>query len=359
MKDAGRYRLKLLAFQGPLSLADQVTNVRHLRGEPRILINRSSVKRAHVFHDFLVWLRDTLPQLARHLEFRRLPRSVSDWSRYALYVPWLGDLLDLWSPWSYQRAVMLEAACRQAGVPIVNSLQHLDCSSKSLGAQVMRRVGIRTPRHVMIDDPVDLSETNLGLEFPFIIREDRGHGLPSVVVNDAAQLAAVDLSAFACPVAVEFIDTRSRRDGLFRKYRYLAAGDVGVSRHLMINRDWEVRPKHRVLNPDTRAEEAAYIKAHDPNHEILQAARLALGLDVVGFDYSYDRMGRVVVWEANAFPDLNYPRRGRADHLAVAVQRTFAAVARLYCVRAGLPVPDAVGSLVGPLETHSLARRAA
>ena len=57
MKSPWRYRLKLVAFQWPLGVCDHVTNLRYRRREPRILVTRSAVKRAHVFHDFLTWVR--------------------------------------------------------------------------------------------------------------------------------------------------------------------------------------------------------------------------------------------------------------------------------------------------------------
>ena len=189
------------------------------------------------------------------------------------------------------------------------------------------------------------------LESPIIVREDRGHGLTSLLVENVAQWAAIDWKLFKRPVAVEYIDTRSSHDGLYRKYRYVAAGEVGISRHLMANRQWEVRPRQRVRSDPLRAEEIAYVNAPDPNHDMLQSARRALGLDIVGFDYSYDHDGNIVIWEANAFPDLDYPRQGSVDHIAAAVLRSFAAVARLYCVRAGLPVPSQVTALLQHVAT--------
>jgi hypothetical protein len=106
-------------------------------------------------------------------------------------------------------------------------------------------------------------------------------------------------------------------------------------------------------------EELAYVSARDPFHQPLQAARQALGLDIVGFDYSIDREGQIVVWEANPFLNLNFPPRGRADHLFASIHRTFAIVARLYSIRAGIPVPPAVEDLIDESISGWSARRAA
>jgi hypothetical protein len=69
-------------------------------------------------------------------------------------------------------------------------------------------------------------------------------------------------------------------------------------------------------------------------------------LDVAGFDYTYDRSGKPVVWEANPFPDTNFPENPMSKHIFPAVERTFAALARLYLRRADLPVPTFLDSML-------------
>ena len=63
--------------------------------------------------------------------------------------------------------------------------------------------------------------------FPLFVREDWRHSGPVCRVESPSELKNVPLRKFRRPVAVEFIDVRDQRDGLYRKYRYLAAGDVG------------------------------------------------------------------------------------------------------------------------------------
>lgn len=240
----------------------------------------------------------------------------------------------------------LQTECQHRGLGVINDLSQLRNTSKSLGAQLMRAPGLRTPQHVSITDPTSFRNDYAGLEFPLLIRDDRGHGQAAILVKTPDDLAAVDFSQFNSPIAVEFIDTRSEDDGLFRKYRYVAAGEIGVPRHLIANDSWEVRPQRRLMNAKLRDEELEYVNAPDPNHAVLQTARRALGLDVVGFDYSYDRQGRIVVWEANPFLNLNYPAQAKASHINLSVRRSFAVVAWLYCVRAGISVPDGIASML-------------
>ena len=91
----------------------------------------------------------------------------------------------------------------------------------------------------------------------------------------------------------------------------------------------------------TREEELAYIDKPDPNHDLLQRARKTLGLDLVGFDYSYDYDGKVVVWEANPYPYFHFSTKNLVyrNH---AMYRTVQAFLEMYLRRAGLPVPEAV-----------------
>lgn len=357
MRSTKRYAWKARIAHIPLSLVDRWSNLRRVRRSPRILITRHSGKRAYVFRDFWKWIQAEVPELSGRMEFQRLPCRLGDPSRYSLHVSWVGDTIEDWSPTGFRQAQQLQAECQRVGIPVVNDLSRLSNTTKLLGALLMGAAGVRTARTVAITDARGFRDHHAGFNFPFLIREDRGHGQPAIRVESEAELAAVDLGLFRSPIAVEFIDTRSPKDGLFRKCRYVAAGEIGGPRHLIVNNEWEVRPERRLRTPDLLREEVEYLQSPDPNHAPLQAARNALGLDVLGFDYSYDQHGRIVVWEANPFPNLNYSES--APHIGFAVRRSFAAVARLYCVRAGLPVPDSVAKMLDATVTGNMSRAAA
>ena len=66
--------------------------------------------------------------------------------------------------------------------------------------------------------------------------------------------------------------TRSPVDHLYRKYRYIAVGDTGIAKHLMFDREWEVKIE-RVMTDQTKAEETAFVNSPDPNHEPFQLGR--------------------------------------------------------------------------------------
>lgn len=335
---------KRLAWKGrlmyvPRAMQDAWTNWRHVRGAPRLLIVRHAAKNWYVFRDYLAWLQREFPEVRARFEFRLLPFRPADWSRYALHALWAGDTIAQWSPRGFNQAKELLDQCDQFGVPVINRVDQLANAAKALGAKLIRSTGIRTPQMVRIHNPQRFCRDFAGLAFPLLIREDRGHGQPTAFVASPDELRKLDLERYREPIACEFIDVRDPRDGLYRKYRYLAAGEMGLPKHLIINDHWEVRPQRRVQTDATRREELAFLHEPDPNHALLQRARRALGLDVIGFDYSYDAQGRVVVWEANPYPDLNYPKNPWSRHIHFAVEKTFAAVTCLYLQRAGLAIP--------------------
>ena len=205
----------------------------------------------------------------------------------------------------------------------------------------MGDAGVRVPRMALIREPEEFQATSLGLSLPSFIREDWGHERKMVRIDSRDDVRAVPWEKFNRPLAVELVDVRNPRDGLFRKYRYLAAGDLGISHHLHISRDWVTRGEDRVMNADTRHEELEYITEADPNHEVLQRARRALGLDLVAFDYGYTPDGQMIVWEANPFPHFLFATK-RLIYKNPAMHRTMLAIVHLYFSSAGLPIPAEV-----------------
>ena len=149
-------------------------------------------------------------------------------------------------------------------------------------------------------------------------------------------------------MAVEFVDVRDRQDGLVRKYRYMAVGEMGVSHSLYISDDWEVRGSTQLYTESTRREEIEFTSSVDPNHELFQTVRRGLGLDYVAFDYSYDRQGNVVVWEINVLPGLDLPSKPEDAHHGLPFERAMAATVKMYLRYAGIDAPAALDDLLGP-----------
>ncbi|RZA15161.1 MAG: hypothetical protein EOP93_17415 [Lysobacteraceae bacterium] len=306
-----------------------------------ILILRHSREARHFYDVVLAWVQANAPECLEHIAICDLPLDVLELHGVRLVVPWLQDPVQAWSPRVYRAMDALARRCEESGAAMINPVARLTHAGKAEAARRIAATGLRTPRMSLVTEPDAFREDFGGLPFPLFVREDWGHGGPMLRADDAAQARALPLETLRRPVAVELVDVRDPRDGLYAKYRYFAAGDRGVAHHLQVSRDWITRGGGRVFDDAARERELAYIAAQDPHHERLQAARRALELDIVALDYGHDREGRVVVWEANPFPHVQFGRN-TSRYRNHAIHRTIAAMLAEYLVRAGLPVPPPV-----------------
>lgn len=307
----------------------------------RFLTIRHPPFNPHFYDEMLGWTRANLPEVFPLFDLRTLPCRVPSDVDAVLHIPWLQDPVQNWSLEIYEYANALAAECDARGIPVINRVDRLINTTKFIGAGLIAGAGLRTPRMRQLREPKDLANAAAEIGLPLLIREDWGHGGTLVVVRTNADLRSVELARFKRPLAIEFVDTSGPEDGMFRKYRYIAAGDEGVSHHLQISEDWQTRGANRQKSGEARDEEITYTNAPDRNHEAFQRARRALGLDIVAFDYSYDREGRTIVWEANAYPHLTFSQK-KFLHKNAPMHRTHYAFMQLYLQRAGLPIPGKI-----------------
>lgn len=316
------------------TIRDFINKVRYPK---RILVVRQSDHQSTYNDYFLYWVSQKVPEAVQLFELHYLPYEITDWDRYSLFLPWLQDPLKERFPHIYQYAKQLEAQCHEHNVSIINPVDVLSNSIKSVASRLIRTTGLRTAEIVPITDVEAFKKTLGGLSTPFFIREDWVHGSKTFFIQNPEDVQNVPFDKFIAPIAVEFIDTKSE-DGLYRKYRYFAVGDEGIPGPLMLSRSWEVRDnKYRVIK---MAEEIAYFSGEDPNHDQLQQARKALGFDFMAFDYSYDSQGNVVVWEPNPFPVI----WGSTDNLpemkyqVPSMDRVYTALLKFYLQRANISI---------------------
>jgi hypothetical protein len=342
-----RMAIKDACWQLPLRACNVRKNARCC-GRERILIVQNSVKQRAIARDYFTWIERYVPSLFQRLEFALLPCHAPHPERHRLVVFLGGDTLLDHAPWAYQQAVRLSEQCAKANVPVINPAPSWQVVAKSETARILATAGIRTPRVEPITDVAAFLQRPQDWPLPLLIREDRCHGQQSHFIQSWDDLHRVPWKTFRRPVAVEFIDTRSPVDGLFRKRRYIAFDGTGNPQHLIFHNAWEVR-ETKIKTEATRAEECAHLDRADANHDLLQHARKVLGLNQVAFDYAYDHSGRVVVWEANPFPDVNYRLDHWSWHSRTAQERTFAMLARGYLRRAGWSVPPLLDDLLADM----------
>jgi hypothetical protein len=304
----------------------------------RILVMRHTEQLPDYNDDLLAWLRRAAPRAASLFELRRVGFQPRDPARYALFLPWLQDPLREELPQHYQQAKRVEDAILGAGGAVVNPVDQLSHSIKSVASARLRAAGVPMPRVAPLVDGGALPE---GFAFPVIAREDRYHGGPMHLCRDEQELAKVPWETLRQPVVVQYHDVQSP-DRRFRKWRYVVVGDGGAPRHLVISRRWVVKAQRRVQNGAVLGEELAYTDSRqDPHQEILVRGAKALGLDVVAFDYSLTREGELVVFEPNPFATLwaAFNQDARYDYQRPCVERLYATLAAFWLERAGL-LPD-------------------
>jgi len=307
--------------------------------DQRFLIVRHARNKPNFYDVLLTWLEKNHPELRKRFELHRLPCHIRDWRPYVLCVPWLQDPVQAWSPTAFAQANNLAEACDARAIPIINRVDRLTAAGKASGAALIAKAGIRTAKMALIENPDLFRETFCGLTLPLFVREDWRHCGPVIRVESDSEVRKIRLSRFRRPVAVEFVDVRSSIDGLCRKFRYVAAGEIGYPLSMHPSKAWFVKGSNTEFSETLRDEELNFLMHADPNHERLQAARRSLGLDFVAFDYSYDREGRLIVWEANPYPTIHFGSEHRRYRWP-AVARCLAAMTRLYLQRALLAIPS-------------------
>ena len=283
------------------------------------------------------WAELNLAELLALVELHDLPLDPPAVAGRKLLVLWLQDPVQSWSPQAYQEALALERACDQLYIPVINRVEHLTNAGKSEGARLIAMAGLRAPRCARIEDAVAFRKTLLGLKPPLFVREDWGHGPPMLRADTEDEARALPIESLARPVAIEIVDVRDGQ-GRYRKFRYVAAGDAGVSHHLQVTAGWISRGEGRIDDDRAHKDEFDYLRGPDPHHARFQAARRFMKLDFVSFDYGCDAQGDAVVWEANPYPHIRFSKLNKYRNRAL--HRTVAAMWKLYLVRAKLPVPE-------------------
>lgn len=306
---------------------------------PPILIVRHPTVATRFYDVVLDWARTNAPECLERIAVATLPFKALDTHALKLLVLWLQDPVQAWSQGTYNVAEALADHCQARAIPVVNRARHLVNAGKAEAARRIAASGLRTPRMALIDDMAAFRRDVAGLAFPFFVREDWGHGGDMLRVDTPAQARDLPLERFRRPVAIELVDVRDPRDGLFRKYRYFAVGEQGVAQHLQVSRTWITRGTARVFDDATRVQELDYVGRQDPHHARFQAARRALELDMVAFDYGYRADGEVVVWEVNPFPRIAFGQT-TSKYRNVAIHRSIAAMLACYHARAGFAVPE-------------------
>jgi len=224
------------------------------------------------------------------------------------------------------------------GMPVLNDPLRVLGTSRTRVSQTLRGLeGVVAPQTVRTSRAT-LERLEPGIAYPIVVRpvgSHAGHGLE--LVRDAAELKAyVTGSAAAQYYVMPFIDF-SLEDGYFRKYRIIVVDGVPYPYHLAISPRWMIHYYNAPMRENAwmRDEERTFLEdfgsVFGPDlQRSLRAIAAALGLEYFGIDCSIDRLGRLVLFEADPAMIVH-----AADDPALfaykvpAAQRIFAAFERL------------------------------
>lgn len=303
------------------------------------------------------------PEAAAWFEVVRHPDQPSQLDKCEVLVQLMPDPLERF-PERHQWAADIERQAREHGAAIVNSVRALARATvKSEMLARWREAGIPCPRARRVETKQELLAFMEEIGGPVIVKGDDGQCLSAnSLLKNLDEARRFDFAAFQDKVefentnrsnrcledappsravcAAEFVDTRAN-DGLVRKARCIVMGDTVAPRHLYTSEKWVVRmPVWDGGEASKEAENRFLAQERTAEDELCRRATRALGLDVAGIDFSWDKNGKPVLWEAN--PHYAITRRNvRAEEVAN-IQRHHDALLNYYTSllrNAPAPVP--------------------
>lgn len=202
-----------------------------------------------------------------------------------------------------------EAVCRQAGLPIVQSVENTH-PPHSFYLNKWKEHGVQCANSQHFRDFEAIK-----LNYPMILRKDgkhMGQDMYYVTTPEEAKAAICKQTALAVKriptergpeildFAVEFIDTKNE-DGFYEKWRCYVVKDRIIPAHYLRSRTKFVNYKDAVLDAKTCMIDNQY--SIQPTMDIdtdaiLKAAR-ATGFEIITLDYSIKRDGSYIFWEGN------------------------------------------------------------
>ena len=210
---------------------------------------------------------------------------------------------------------------------VINPPERVALTTRDENARRLGRLdGVRFPRTLRLPAGTRGPRAwelirEVGLSPPLILRESgRQTGRATELCESAEDLS--DALARAAPdrdhYVVEYLDTRDG-EGRFRKMRAFAIDGRVYPVSCLTSDHWQIhsRDRYRLMDKDeaTQAREQAYLA--DPPSVVGDAVWSALGrvfetlgLDFAGADFTVDRDGRLVVFEANPAMRHNFDHAG-------------------------------------------------
>ena len=345
MLNSLRFKARPFTSRLRTRLLDTLENRRWVvAGDPHFLVLRHW-RDPRMYETLLRWMEINFPEVRSCFYRRTWPVRLIDLENASIVIPWLQDPVPNWSIDVHAGLCSFADSAYAHDIPVFNHPASQLNAARRTTSELLSGLDIRVPKVMLIESEQDLLRIWNEFSGPVILRSHWGHGGTFLKLERGELPDWRFVSTLTNAAAIEYIDT-SDEQGLFTKFRYLAAGTRGISAHRITSVAWEVRGSNKLLHDKQLADEQHYMEYLDVNHKIFQKARVALGLDLVAFDYSYDREGRIVIWEGNPNPGISFGSHAeRLRYRHAAFHRCFAAMTCAYFDKAGLEAPKRLAAL--------------
>ena len=197
------------------------------------------------------------------------------------------------------------------GIAVVNPSWVISATTRPLIARrLAHQAGVRMPHCTHYQAGASTLTEHVqaqGHAYPVLLRAPGRHGSAGLLrIDDADALARVDVAVRSCTVT-DFVDFRSA-DGLWRKYRFVYAGDRLFRRHMLVDAEWNLVGAARRFMRDRPAlleEEQAWLEEpvmleNDSIEARVMHQFRAVQLDFGAIDCALLADGNLVVFELNA-----------------------------------------------------------
>jgi tetratricopeptide (TPR) repeat protein len=210
----------------------------------------------------------------------------------------------------------------QTTAPLINAPSIIFATNRETNAARLASIpGVKAPkfatfpREFFAGTDVAAALKERGFSFPLLLRAPGYHtGLHFVRLETPQEITAALSTLPGDTVSViEFLGARSA-DGQIRKYRVMMIDGQPYPAHLAISQNWKVHyfSADMADSPPYRAEDEAFLRnmpqalgAHVM--ETLKRIHEVMRLDYYGIDFSIDRDGDILLFEANATMDVQPP----------------------------------------------------
>lgn len=307
------YMLTQYNHDKSLSFVDFDPNRKGLERSERSLFVFDEMPSWHCVVQFLVFVRDHRRDLAKQIDMLHIDEIESEKIRgYNRVILIFQDPILPFFPEVYKKVKKLEAHCDTFGIPMLFRPDSLNNTTKSVMGALWQEAGLPCAGQYPISSVEDLDALK-DLKYPVFLRYDSGHDshgrINSTLFHSREEIDTSLIEQYAIPqknlagvVVTEFIDTQLA-DGTYRKCRAYVAGKSVYNVSIAGSEEWYIHAQI-IQSMEFFNECFDFIQSEptEAHKEILIKANEVLGLEFSAMDYSLDKDGNLILWEANPNP---------------------------------------------------------